>query len=224
MIYKLGNNNHFPDGLIVTIGMFDGVHMGHKKILSFLKEKAMEFNLRPVVITFNKHPRHVLKNDADAFKLLNTEEERHQLLENYGINDVVEIDFTPEIASLSTYDFSKRYLLGLLNIKALVLGYDNMFGNKKINDFQRIYELGKNYNFAIFEASSYVYNDIHVSSTQIRKALDAGDIELVNAMLGYYYFADGCIIKGRQIGRTIGFPTANIELSNHLKMLPMLES
>ena len=180
----------------------------------------MEFNLRPVVITFNKHPRHVLKNDADAFKLLNTEEERHQLLENYGINDVVEIDFTPEIASLSTYDFSKRYLLGLLNIKALVLGYDNMFGNKKINDFQRIYELGKNYNFAIFEASSYVYNDIHVSSTQIRKALDAGDIELVNAMLGYYYFADGCIIKGRQIGRTIGFPTANIELSNHLKMLP----
>ncbi len=219
-IYKLGNNNHFPDGLIVTIGMFDGVHMGHKKILSFLKEKAMEFNLRPVVITFNKHPRHVLKNDADAFKLLNTEEERHQLLENYGINDVVEIDFTPEIASLSTYDFSKRYLLGLLNIKALVLGYDNMFGNKKINDFQRIYELGKNYNFAIFEASSYVYNDIHVSSTQIRKALDAGDIELVNAMLGYYYFADGCIIKGRQIGRTIGFPTANIELSNHLKMLP----
>lgn len=219
-IYKLGNNNHFPDGLIVTIGMFDGVHMGHKKILSFLKEKAMEFNLRPVVITFNKHPRHVLKNDADAFKLLNTEEERHQLLENYGINDVVEIDFTPEIASLSTYDFSKRYLLGLLNIKALVLGYDNMFGNKKINDFQRIYELGKNYNFAIFEASSYVYNDIHVSSTQIRKALEAGDIELVNAMLGYYYFADGCIIKGRQIGRTIGFPTANIELSNHLKMLP----
>lgn len=219
-IYKLGNNNHFPDDLIVTIGMFDGVHMGHKKILSFLKEKAMEFNLRPVVITFNKHPRHVLKNDADAFKLLNTEEERHQLLENYGINDVVEIDFTPEIASLSTYDFSKRYLLGLLNIKALVLGYDNMFGNKKINDFQRIYELGKNYNFAIFEASSYVYNDIHVSSTQIRKALDAGDIELVNAMLGYYYFADGCIIKGRQIGRTIGFPTANIELSNHLKMLP----
>lgn len=219
-IYKLSNNNHFPDDLIVTIGMFDGVHMGHKKILSFLKEKAMEFNLRPVVITFNKHPRHVLKNDADAFKLLNTEEERHQLLENYGINDVVEIDFTPEIASLSTYDFSKRYLLGLLNIKALVLGYDNMFGNKKINDFQRIYELGKNYNFAIFEASSYVYNDIHVSSTQIRKALDAGDIELVNAMLGYYYFADGCIIKGRQIGRTIGFPTANIELSNHLKMLP----
>lgn len=219
-IYKLDTNNHFPDDIIATIGMFDGVHMGHKKILSFLKEKATDLNLRPIVITFNKHPRHVLKNDADAFKLLNTEEERYQLLENYGINDVIEIDFTPEIASLSTYDFSKRYLLELLNIKALVLGYDNMFGNKKINDFQRIYELGKDYNFTIFEASSYVYNDIHVSSTQIRKALEAGDIELVNAMLGYYYFAKGCIIKGRQIGRTIGFPTANIELLDHLKMLP----
>ncbi|MBO7201004.1 MAG: riboflavin biosynthesis protein RibF [Bacteroidales bacterium] len=219
-IYKLDNNNHFPEDLIATIGMFDGVHMGHKKILSFLKAKATELNLRPIVITFNKHPRHVLKNDADTFKLLNTEEERYQLLENYGINDVVEIDFTPEIASLSTYDFSKRYLLELLNIKGLVLGYDNMFGNKKINDFQRIYELGKNYNFTIFEASSYIYNDIHVSSTQIRNALNAGKIELVNAMLGYYYFANGCIIKGRQIGRTIGFPTANIELSDHLKMLP----
>ena len=218
-IYKL-DNNHFPEDLIATIGMFDGVHMGHKKILSFLKAKATELNLRPIVITFNKHPRHVLKNDADTFKLLNTEEERYQLLENYGINDVVEIDFTPEIASLSTYDFSKRYLLELLNIKGLVLGYDNMFGNKKINDFQRIYELGKNYNFTIFEASSYIYNDIHVSSTQIRNALNAGKIELVNAMLGYYYFANGCIIKGRQIGRTIGFPTANIELSDHLKMLP----
>ena len=219
-IHKLDNNNHFPEDLIATIGMFDGVHMGHKKILSFLKAKATELNLRPIVITFNKHPRHVLKNDADTFKLLNTEEERYQLLENYGINDVVEIDFTPEIASLSTYDFSKRYLLELLNIKGLVLGYDNMFGNKKINDFQRIYELGKNYNFTIFEASSYIYNDIHVSSTQIRNALNAGKIELVNAMLGYYYFANGCIIKGRQIGRTIGFPTANIELSDHLKMLP----
>lgn len=219
-IYKLDNNNHFPEDLIATIGMFDGVHMGHKKILSFLKAKATELNLCPIVITFNKHPRHVLKNDADTFKLLNTEEERYQLLENYGINDVVEIDFTPEIASLSTYDFSKRYLLELLNIKGLVLGYDNMFGNKKINDFQRIYELGKNYNFTIFEASSYIYNDIHVSSTQIRNALNAGKIELVNAMLGYYYFANGCIIKGRQIGRTIGFPTANIELSDHLKMLP----
>ena len=218
-IYKL-DNNHFPEDLIVTIGMFDGVHMGHKKILSFLKEKATELNLRLVVITFNKHPRHVLKNDADAFKLLNTEEERYQLLESYGINDVVEIDFTPEIASLSTYDFSKRYLLELLNIKALVLGYDNMFGNKKINDFYRIYELGQVYNFTIFEASSYVYKGIHVSSTQVRKALDAGNIELVNSMLGYYYFAKGCIIKGRQIGRTIGFPTANIELSDHLKMLP----
>ena len=161
-----------------------------------------------------------MKNDADAFKLLNTEEERYQLLESYGINDVVEIDFTPEIASLSTYDFSKRYLLELLNIKALVLGYDNMFGNKKINDFYRIYELGQVYNFTIFEASSYVYKGIHVSSTQVRKALDAGNIELVNSMLGYYYFAKGCIIKGRQIGRTIGFPTANIELSDHLKMLP----
>ena len=111
--------------------------------------------------------------------MLNTEEERYQLLESYGINDVVEIDFTPEIASLSTYDFSKRYLLELLNIKGLVLGYDNMFGNKKINDFQRIYELGKNYNFTIFEASSYIYNDIHVSSTQIRNALNAGKIELI---------------------------------------------
>ncbi|MBR3939312.1 MAG: riboflavin biosynthesis protein RibF [Bacteroidales bacterium] len=219
-IYKLNKDNQIPENAIATIGMFDGVHLGHKKIISFLKEKALELNLTPIVLTFNKHPRHVLHNDSEYFKLLNTEEERYQLLENYGINNILEIDFTPETAALSTYDFSKSYLLDMLNIKALVIGYDNMFGNKKINDFHRIYELGEKYNFDIFEASSYVYNNIQVSSTQIRNALNAGNIELANAMLGYNYFAEGCIIKGRQIGRTIGFPTANIELSNHLKMLP----
>ena len=220
-IYKLNKENRFPKNAIATVGMFDGVHLGHKKILSFLKEKANELNLTPVVLTFNKHPRHVLRNDSEYFKLLNTEDERYYLLEQYGIKDIFEIDFTTDTAALSTYEFSKLYLLNTLGIKALVIGYDNMFGNKKINDFHRIYDLGKEYNFDIFEAKPYIYDNIQVSSTQIRNALNAGNIELANAMLGYNYFAEGCIIKGRQIGRTIGFPTANIELSNHLKMLPI---
>ncbi|MBR5783791.1 MAG: riboflavin biosynthesis protein RibF [Bacteroidales bacterium] len=220
-LYKLNDNNILPlSDIIATIGMFDGVHIGHGKILSFLKEKAADLGLTPLVLTFDKHPRHVLMNDADNFKLLNTSEERYSLLQSHGIDNIMEIGFSPEIGSLSTYDFSLRYLVNTLHIKALVVGYDNMFGNKQINDFNRIYELGKAYNFSIFEATSLIYKDIEVSSTQVRKALNTGDVELANAMLGYKYFAHGCIIKGRQIGRTIGFPTANIELSDHLKMLP----
>ncbi len=200
--------------------MFDGVHLGHKKILHTLQEKAREQHLNPIVITFDQHPRHVLNLDADSLQLLSTIEERYQLLKHYGIESIMEINFTPEIAALSTYDFSKRYLVDLLEIKSLILGYDNMFGNKKINDFNRIYELSEQYDFSIFEEKSYLYEGIQVSSTQIRKALNDGAIELANAMLGYHYAAKGCIIKGKQIGRAIGFPTANIALSDHLKMLP----
>ena len=219
-VHKLDNIANLPENIIVTIGMFDGVHLGHKKILSFLKDKAAENKMTPVVVTFNKHPRIVLNNDAQSLKLLNTEEERYRILEHYGIDNVVEVDFTPEIAELSTYYFTKQYLVDLLKIKGLVLGYDNMFGNKKINDFHRIFELAKEYDFFIEECSPYVHNGIDVSSTQVRNALNNGNIDLANNMLGYDYFAKGCIIKGRQIGRTIGFPTANIELNNHLKMLP----
>ncbi|MBR4803635.1 MAG: riboflavin biosynthesis protein RibF [Bacteroidales bacterium] len=218
-IYTVGNINEIPKGMAVSVGMFDGVHRGHRKVLESLQTFANKLGTEPLVITFDRHPRYVLRND-DSFHLLNTNEERYRIIEQCGIRNVLEIHFTPEVARLSACEFARKYLVQQLEIKGLLLGYDNMFGNKSNNDFDLIPTLAKECGFAIAHEGSILLNDLKISSTQIRKALAAGDIALANRMLGYRYQITGTVVHGREVGRTLHFPTANVEIADHHKMIP----
>jgi riboflavin kinase/FMN adenylyltransferase len=209
-------------GSVCTVGMFDGVHVGHRLIVERLLATAEEDGLQPVVVTFDRHPREVLGDNS--FLLLNTSEERLRRLENYGVEHVAMVHFTPEVARLSACEFFEQFLVGKLKAKVLVLGYDNMFGNKKHNDFDRLEELSMSRGCSIVRAEAITISTeddrTEVSSTQIRKALERGDISLANRMLGYCYEVSGTVVHGRQVGRGLGFPTANIEIGNRRKAMP----
>lgn len=204
---------------IVTVGMFDGLHVGHRSIVASLNAKASELGLNPIVVTFDKHPRQVL--GASDFRLLTTLDERLDLLDSCGAESVALIQFTPQVAQLSACQFVEQYLLTHLNMGALVLGYDNMFGNKAHNDFDHISDMAESSHFKIFHESPVFYQDQYaVSSTKVRHAIAEGDMERANAMLGYRYKIQGIVVHGREVGRTIGFPTANVDMSDSEKMLP----
>lgn len=219
-LYYFDKNFDFPKSPVVTIGMFDGVHRGHQLIIKELVANAKKNNVEPLVITFSNHPRIVLKNDENKLRLLTTLEERYQLLEEHGINSCVEITFNKEVASYSATEFVKKYLIEQLSISKLVLGYDNYFGNKAVNDFDKIYALAENNKFSIEKVNALYCDGIAISSTQIRNALLANDVELANKMLGYHYFFSGKVVGGNKIGRVIGFPTANIAEIDPMKILP----
>ena len=206
-------------GTVCTVGMFDGVHRGHQLILQRLREVAAERGLRPVVVTFDRHPRVVLGHTDNGFRLLTTVEERTRLFAHHGMDCGVEtLTFTPDMARLSACEFYDRVLREALNTKVLLLGYDNMFGNKQKNDFGRLLAMP---DVDIIRTEALVCDGVEISSTQIRKRLAVGDIVGANAMLGYRYAVEGRVVHGRAVGRTIDFPTANIELSDTMKAMPM---
>ncbi len=219
-IYNINEANHLPQGTAVSVGMFDGVHRGHQKVLRSLGVFAENLGSDAMAITFDRHPRLVLAAENNAFHLLNTNDERFRLIENCGIDNLLVIPFTPQVAALSACQFAHKYLVETLGIKGLLLGYDNMFGNKQNNDFDQIPALATQCGFAIANEGSVSENGTQISSTQIRKALSNGNIALANSMLGYTYNTCGTVVKGRQVGRTLHFPTANIHCSDPLKMLP----
>lgn len=208
------------EGTVCTVGMFDGVHRGHQLILQRLREVAAERGLKPVVVTFDRHPRVVLGHTDNGFRLLTTNEERAWLFAQHGmshIGDVETVTFTPEVAQLSACEFYETALKGGLNVKVLLVGYDNMFGNKQRNDFDRLLAMP---DVEVIRTEALVCDGVEISSTQIRNRLMTGDIEGANAMLGYSYAVDGNVVHGKGIGRTIEFPTANVELNDPMKAMP----
>lgn len=212
--------NRIDGGCAVTVGMFDGVHMGHRHLLSLLKRVADEHNLTPVVVTFDRHPRMAL-GKGDGMRLLMSHEKRIQTLEALGFEGHVEvIEFTPEAAQLTACQFAREYLCNRMGMKALVLGYDNMFGCKQHNDFDQLPLLAEQQGFEIFHDSAVDLDGIIVSSTKIRQAIQEGNVVLANKMLGQPFCLKGVVEKGRQVGRQIGFPTANINTENSLCILP----
>lgn len=219
-IHTLDNIGRIPKGAAVSVGMFDGVHLGHRTVLQSLCAFAAELGTSPLAITFDRHPRLVLSNGNNDFHLLNTNAERYKIMEDCGIGDVLEIHFTPQVAQLSACQFANEFLVKKLAVKGLLLGYDNMFGNKARNDFDKIPALAAEAGFQIRYGESIVCDGIEISSTQIRKALASGNIALANKMLGYPYRISGRVEHGRGVGHTIDFPTANIKPADPLKMLP----
>lgn len=204
---------------IVTIGTFDGVHIGHQSILKKLIHSAREQKNESIVLTFFPHPRMVLQQDS-SIKLLNTIDEKATLLEKFGLDYLIIQPFDETFSNMLAEDFVKNVLIDKLNIHKIIIGHDHRFGKNRIADINDLIDFGKKYNFEVEQISAQDIDEITISSTKIRKALQNGDIKLANQYLGYSYFFSGKVIQGKKIGRTIGFPTANIQISENYKLLP----
>ena len=212
----------FPDLKypVVTSGTFDGVHIGHQKILSRIREIAGNANGETVLITFWPHPRMVLASGNDQLKLLSSFEEKAKLLEKFGIDHLVKIPFTPEFSKLSSKEFVEQYLVDRIKTKKLVIGYNHRFGRNREGSFDYLARNAKTYGFEVEEISKQDLDDVAISSTIIRKALSQGDISHANSYLGRPYELEGLVVKGDQLGRKIGFPTANLKVLENAKLIP----
>lgn len=222
-IFHTINDFHSTKKTILTLGTFDGVHIGHKKILERViqsKDSATENNAyESLVLTFFPHPRMVLQEKSEI-KLLNTISEKIDLLEKIGIENLVIHPFDENFSRLSAEEFVSKVLVQQFNIQKIIIGHDHRFGRNRTANIDDLIAFGKQYGFEVEQISVQEINAISVSSTKIRKALEEGDIALANKYLGYSYFLAGTIIKGKQLGRTIGFPTANLKIEENYKLIP----
>ncbi len=205
---------------VVTSGTFDGVHIGHQKIIARLKEIAEKSGGETVVITFWPHPRLILKPEDDSLRLLNTFEEKAELLKQQGIKHLLRIPFTKEFSQISSQAFIKNILVDTIGTKKLVIGYDHRFGNNREGSFEQLKVNGPAYGFEIQEIERQDIDHIAVSSSKIRKALEEGDIETATHFLGRPYSMTGEVVKGDKLGRVLGYPTANIDLDSRHKLIP----
>ena len=206
---------------IVTLGTFDGMHIGHQAILNKLKLQKKIYGYETLVLTFFPHPRMVLKT-AHQISLLNTIDERIKLIDHFGIDHLVVQEFTQDFANLSAEEFVKTVLVDQFNIGKIIIGYDHRFGKNRSADIHDLIEYGKKYHFDVEQISAEELNDVSVSSTKIRNALNAGNVALAKTYLGYPYMVSGKVVSGKQLGRTIGYPTANIQVAEDYKLIPAI--
>ncbi len=204
---------------VLTLGTFDGVHIGHQKIIEKLVQTAKKLNAESLVLTFFPHPRMVIQNDTDL-KLLNTIDEKSTLLANLGLENLIVHPFDKEFSRLSAEDFVKNILIDALNIEKIIIGHDHRFGRNRTATIDDLIFFGEKYGFEVEQISVQEINEVSVSSTKIRNALAQGEINTANKFLGYDYFFSGIVEKGKQLGRTIGFPTANIAINESYKRIP----
>jgi riboflavin kinase/FMN adenylyltransferase len=202
---------------VVTVGTFDGVHIGHQKIIKKINANKKDAN--SVLLTFYPHPRMVLQDESNL-KLLNTLEEKIELLKKAGLDCLVVEPFTKHFSKLSAFDFVKDILVNTLNIKKLVIGYDHRFGKNREGDFEQLEEYGEAFGFKLKEISAQDIENVAVSSTKIRKALQEGDVETANSYLGYNYLLTGKVVRGQGLGNKWNYPTINIQIANPYKLIP----
>ncbi len=205
---------------VVTSGTFDGVHLGHQKILHRLQEISNKNNGESVVITFWPHPRMILRPTDLSLKLLNTFEEKAELLRQQNIDHLIRIPFTKEFSQLTSQEFITNILVKTIGTKKLVIGYDHRFGKNREGSFEQLKLNGPTYGFDVEEIPQQDIDHVAVSSSKIRKALESGDIDTATHFLGRPYSLTGRVIKGDKLGRVLGFPTANIDLDAHDKLIP----
>lgn len=203
----------------ITIGTFDGVHIGHRKILERLIKNAATLNLKSTVLTFFPHPRMVLQKDADI-KLLNTIEEKTKILEELGLDQLIIHPFTKEFSRLTATEFVRDILVNDLKTKKIIIGYDHRFGRNRNANITDLKAFGSTLDFEVEEIPAQEIEEVSVSSTKIRKALEDGDIKTANSYLGYEYMLTGTVKRGKGLGRTIQFPTANLQIEETYKLVP----
>ena len=204
---------------VLTIGTFDGVHVGHQEILKRVIRRAEKESVKSLVLTFFPHPRMVLQKDSNI-KLINTIDERKDLLKKIGI-DIIEIQkFTKEYSRMTAIEFIRDILVNKLNAKCVVVGYDHHFGRNRSANIDDLKEYGDVYNFKVIEIPAQDIANVSVSSTKIRNALNEGDIITANKYLGYSFMLSGVVVKGNSLGKTINFPTANLHIEEKYKLIP----
>jgi riboflavin kinase / FMN adenylyltransferase len=205
---------------VITIGTFDGVHKGHQQIISSMKSTAAQVGGETVILTFHPHPRKIVKGEAEALSLLNTLDEKIDLLSKQGIDHLVVIPFTKEFSEQTAEEYIGQFLVHCFHPHTIIIGYDHRFGHNRIGDFRLLELMAPQYQFCVQEIPEQVLDAIKVSSTRIRAALRDGQPHLAEELLGYRYFFEGKVVKGQQLGRTLGFPTANIDIEDPEKLIP----
>lgn len=214
--------NDLPDfqNAVLTIGSFDGVHQGHQQILERVKELAKQHNGESIVVTFHPHPRLIVYPKDDSLRLITTIDEKVQLLRRYGIDNVVVVPFTVEFSQQSADEYIKNFLVDKFHPKHIVIGYDHRFGLNRQGDINYLKWYGPSCGYEVVEIGQHEVEDIAVSSTKIRRALEEGKVDTAQRLMGHYFMLTGKVIHGNKIGKSLGFPTANLELAHKHKLLP----
>ena len=205
---------------VITTGSFDGVHTGHAQIIAQLLKEAENINGTPVLITFYPHPKQIVQIKDKPLFVINTPQEKYVLLQNMGIKNIVVVPFDKSFSELSAQDYINKFLVQKFNPAIVVVGYDHRFGNNREGDFELLKKAGVNNGFEVKEIPEHILKDITISSTKIRNAIQTGNIEMAASYLGYEYFFSGKVIQGNRLGRTIGYPTANVFVENENKLIP----
>lgn len=210
----------FFNKAVVTIGTFDGVHLGHSKIIDQLKQEADHINGETVIITFHPHPRKIVGTDQPTIHLINSLEEKTALLEKSGIHHLVIIPFTEAFANLSATEYVEDFLIKFFHPHTLIIGYDHRFGKDRKGDFNLLENYSRKLQFKLIEIPPHLLKESAISSTRIRQHLLAGNVEEANELLGYAYFFEGVVVEGNRLGRTIGYATANLNIGDEEKLIP----
>ncbi len=215
-----GLNQFNPNSkTIITIGTFDGVHIGHQKVIKKLLKCARKKEQPSVLLSFFPHPRMVLQKET-GIKLLNTIEEREELLAKTGLENLVILPFNRAFSRLTALEFVREILVNTLNVSRLLIGYDHQFGKNREGNFEQLSEYGHTYGFKVDKIAALDIDSIAISSTKIRKALETGNIETANTYLGYEYMISGTVVQGNNLGEKIGYPTANLHVKETYKLIP----
>jgi riboflavin kinase/FMN adenylyltransferase len=219
LIYR--NTEQLPlfRNAVLTIGTFDGVHTGHQQVIAQMKKRAADVNGETVIITFDPHPRTVVKA-ASGIRLINTLDEKIELLSDKGIDHLVIIPFTEKFAQLSAEDYISQFLIRYFQPHTLIIGYDHHFGKGRTGNYELLKMQSEFFHYHLQEIPAHLLNAISVSSTRIREAISEGDMATANPLLGYTFFFSGEIVEGNKLGRTLGYPTANLVIGDKSKMIP----
>ena len=205
---------------VITIGTFDGVHTGHARILEQLRQEAARIDGETVIVTFYPHPRKIVKGGSEQILLINTLEEKIQLLSWLQIDNLVIVPFTETFSQLTAEEYIKAFLLAKFHPHTVIIGYDHRFGKGRLGDYHLLEQYSASEGFQLQEIPVHLLDEISVSSTRIREAIQRTDIAAANQLLGYPFFFSGTVVKGDQLGRTLGYPTANLEITNKEKLIP----
>lgn len=213
---------HLPafKNAVITIGTFYGVHMGHRQIIDKLKSEAKANNGETVIITFHPHPRKVVSSAILGIRLINTLEERIELLEGLGIDHLVIVPFTDAFANQPAEDYVKDFLLDKFHPNTIIIGYDHRFGRDRLGDYRLLEKMAATHNYKLKEIPKHILENISISSTNIREAILHSDIATANSLLGYEFFFSGEVVHGDKLGRKLGYPTANLKIQNEEKIIP----
>ena len=205
---------------VITIGTFDGVHTGHQQLINLMRETASAINGETVIITFYPHPRQIIAAQQSQVFLLNTMQEKISLLEKFGVQHLVIVPFTEAFSHLTANEYIEQFLVHTFKPHTIIIGHDHRFGKSRAGNFNLLQQYASIYTYTVKEIPGYMLEENIISSTKIREALTKGDFITTNKYLGYAYFFSGIVIEGNKIGRTIGYPTANLQVENDKKIIP----